>query len=106
MSRIIKATPSQDFTVFLLFESGLVKLLDMKPYIEKGGVWAEIADWRIFSRVEVQEDLGGLVWPGEIDFCPDTAFKVSTTVPSALLRDLTVTYSPKVRAKTGVDEMV
>jgi hypothetical protein len=106
MSRIIKATPLPDYTLILFFESGHVKLLDMKPYIEKGGVWAEIDSWQVFSQVKVQEDLGGLVWPGEIDFCPDTAFNVSNPVPSALLRDLTVTYSPRVRTETGLDEMV
>jgi hypothetical protein len=101
MSRVIKASPLQDYTLLLFFESGHVRLLDMKPYIEKGGVWAEIDNWEVFSQVEVQEDLGGLVWPGEIDFCPDTAFRVSRTVPAALLRDLTVTYSPGKQAEVG-----
>jgi len=107
MSRIIKATPIPDYTLLLFFESGHVKLLDMKPSIEKGGVWTEIDNWQIFSQVKVQEDLGGLVWPGEIDFCPDTAYKVSDSVPSALLRDLTVIYSPRVSVRTepGLDEM-
>jgi hypothetical protein len=78
----------------------------MKPYIEKGGVWADIDDWKVFSQVKVQEDLGGLEWPGEIDFCPETAFEVSNPVPSALLRDLTVTYSPRMKEETGLDQMV
>jgi hypothetical protein len=34
MSRVIKATPLPDYKLLLLFESGNVKLLDMKPYIE------------------------------------------------------------------------
>ena len=105
MSRIIKATPLEDYTLLLLFESGHVRLLDMKPYIEKGGVWAEINNWRAFSQVKVQEDLGGLEWPGEIDFCPETAYKVSKPVPSAILRDLTITYSPREERDTGTREM-
>ncbi|MFH0823472.1 MAG: DUF2442 domain-containing protein [Pseudomonadota bacterium] len=104
MSRVIKATPLPDYKLLLLFESGSVKLLDMKPYIEKGGVWAEIAPPQVFAQVNVQEDLGGLVWPGEIDFCPETAFKVAEPVPTALLMDLTVTYSPSVGTETGLDE--
>ncbi len=104
MSRIVKASPLPDHTLLPFFESGHVRLLDMKLYIEKGGIWAEIDDWQVFSQGEVQEDLGGLVWPGEIDFCPDTAFKVSEPVPAALLRDLTVTYSPRARPQAGAGE--
>lgn len=106
MNRIIKATPLPDRTLLLFFESGHIKLLDMKPYIETGGVWAEIDDWQVFSQVTVQEDLGGLVWPGEIDFCPETAFKVSQPVPTALLRDLVVTYSPGREKETGTGQVV
>jgi hypothetical protein len=106
MNRIVKATPLPDHTVLLVFESGHIKLLDMEPYIEKSGVWTEIEDWQVFSQVEVQEDLGGLVWPGEIDFCPDTAFKVSKPVPSALLRDLVITYSPSAEKDAGTSQIV
>ena len=105
MSRIIKATPLPDHVLLLFFESGHVKLLDMKAYIEKGGVWAEIESWQVFSQVKVQEDLGGLMWPGEIDFCPDTAFKVSQPVPSALLRDLTITYSRREEGTTDSQQI-
>ncbi len=105
MSRIVKATPLPDHTVLLFFDSGQVKLLDMKPYIAAGGVWAEIDDWQLFSQVRVQEDLGGLEWPGEIDFCPETAIKMSKPVPSALLRDLIITYVPKEPAEAGTREM-
>ncbi len=106
MNRIIKATPLPDHTLLLFFESGHIKLLDMKPYIEKDGVWAEIDDWQVFSQVKVQEDLGGLEWPGEIDFCPETAFKVAKPVPTALLRDLVITYSPGREKDTGTGQMV
>lgn len=106
MNRIIKATPLPDHTLLLFFESGHIKLLDMKPYIDKGGVWSEIVDWQVFSQVKVQEDLGGLVWPDEIDFCPETAFKVSKPAPTALLRDLVITYSPTSEKDTGTGQMV
>jgi hypothetical protein len=95
-----------DHTVLLFFESGHIKLLDLKPYIKNGGVWAEIEDWRVFSKVKVQEDLGGLVWPGEIDFCPETAFRVSKPVPAALLRNLVITYSPSPEKDAGTSQTV
>lgn len=106
MNRIIKATPLPDHTLLLFFELGHIKLLDMKPYIEKGGVWSVIVDWQVFSQVKVQENLGGLVWPDEIDFCPETAFKVSKPAPTALLRDLVITYSPTREKDTGTGQMV
>lgn len=101
MNRIVKAAPLPDHTVLLFFESGHIKLLDVQPYIDQGGVWAEIDRWEVFSQVEVQEDLGGLVWPGGIDFCPETAFRVAKAAPSTLLRDLIITYSPSKDTGTG-----
>jgi hypothetical protein len=105
MSRIVKASPLTDYALLLFFESGHVRLLDMKPYIERGGVWAEISDPEVFSQVKVQDDLGGLEWTGEIDFCPDTAFKASKPVPSKVLRDLIVKYSPREEKKTDRRKM-
>jgi hypothetical protein len=105
MSHIAQATPLPDYTILLFFESGQIRLLDMNPYIEKGGVWAEIGNWQVFAQVKVQEDLGGLEWPGEIDFCPDTAFKVSKPAPSALLRDLIITYAPRHEQDTSPREI-
>lgn len=38
---IDKAVPLPDFTILLFFSTGDLKLLDMKPLIKQGGVWAE-----------------------------------------------------------------
>ncbi|MEW6351045.1 MAG: DUF2442 domain-containing protein [Thermodesulfobacteriota bacterium] len=89
---IAKAIPLRDFTLILLFESGELRILDMKPYIRTTGVWGKLGDWDLFSSVEVQEDLGGLVWPEDLDYCPDSAFMDSQPLPLSMLKDLIDVY--------------
>lgn len=97
-SHITKAIPQKDFTLILLFESGDLRILDMKRHIQGKGTWARLRDWEVFSKVQVQEDFGGLVWTDELDYCPDSAFMDSKPLPLGILKDLMDVYSIK---KTG-----
>ncbi len=74
MRFIIEAVPQENYILKLIFRTGETRLLDMKPYIQKGGVFGRLRDDSKFRDVQVQEDLGGLVWPSGADFCPNTAF--------------------------------
>lgn len=70
-------------------------MLDMSPYIMGEGVWAQLRDWEVFSKVRVQEDFGGLVWTDELDYCPDSAFMDSKPLPLRILKDVIDVYSMK-----------
>lgn len=94
-SYITKAIPQKDFTLILLFESGDLRILDMKPCINSEGTWGQLRDWEAFSKVRVQEDFGGLVWTEELDYCPDSAFMDSKPLPLGILKDLVEAYSAK-----------
>jgi len=100
-SHITKAIPQKDFTLILLFESGELRILDMKPCIGGEGVWAQLRDWAVFSKVEVQEDFGGLVWTDELDYCPDSAFMDSQPLPLSVLKELMDVYYMKKRDDRG-----
>jgi hypothetical protein len=100
-SHITKVIPQKDFTLILLFQSGELRILDMKPCINGEGVWERLRDWEVFSRVQVQEDLGGLVWTDELDYCPDSAFLDSDPLPLWILKDLMEVYSNKKREEEG-----
>ncbi len=100
-SHITKVILQKDFTLILLFESGELRILDMKPCIKGEGIWAKLRDWEVFSKAQVQEDFGGLVWTEELDYCPDSAFMDSKPLPLGILEDLMDVYSVK---KTGDGE--
>lgn len=69
----------------------------MKPSIKGDGIWAQLRDWELFSKVQVQEDFGGLVWTEELDYCPDSAFLDSSPLPLGMLKDLMDVYSISLR---------
>jgi hypothetical protein len=77
MHFIVDAVPKDDYVLELKFRTGEIRLLDMKPYIQEGGVFGRLRDESKFSQVKVQSDLGGLEWPSGADFCPNTAFMQS-----------------------------
>ncbi len=77
MQHIVVAMPLENYLLGIKFRAGSVRILDMKPYIEKGEVFGRLRNQTVFRQVQVEEDLGGLVWPNSADFCPDTAFMQS-----------------------------
>lgn len=55
----------------LRFEDGASGQLDFSNE-EWRGVFAPLADAEYFSRVELDEELGTIVWPNEADIAPET----------------------------------
>jgi uncharacterized protein DUF2442 len=53
------------------FADGREYLLDLAPWIARGGVRAKLADQRLFRAVMVNDE-GAPEWPGEIDLSPGT----------------------------------
>lgn len=91
--RITRVIPLEDFTLILLFDSGDLRLLDMNPYIDGTGIWSQLKDWAVFSKVTVQEGFGGLVWTDDLDYCPDSAFISSEPLPLDMYKSLIDVYS-------------
>ena len=86
MHFIVEARPKDNYILELKFRTGEVRLLDMKPYIQQGGVFGRLREETKFREVEVQSDMGGLVWPSGADFCPNTAFMKSEPLATKVLR--------------------
>jgi hypothetical protein len=51
-------------------DTGLVEV-DVRPLIEKGGVFAPLADRTLFAKVRLGDDGRYVEWPGELDLCAD-----------------------------------
>ena len=75
----------EDYRLELTFADGEQARLDFKDRITgRGGVFAPLEDPDFFKRVRVDPKIGTLVWPNEVDFCPDVLYSEATGVPLPL----------------------
>ena len=51
--KLVAVAPQQDFTLLLTFDSGEKRILDVKPILDKGGVFTPFRDYKNFKRVYV-----------------------------------------------------
>jgi hypothetical protein len=66
----------------LSFDDGVVGVVDLESRIVgRGGVFEALADPIFFRRVEVHAELGTIVWPNDVDFCPDVLRHWATGEP-------------------------
>jgi hypothetical protein len=70
-----------DFRLELVFENGESGVLDCKPIIAKGGVFARLRDPEVFRRAKVNKELGVVTWDDEVDIAPETAYSLATGAP-------------------------
>lgn len=88
---IVSVAPGTDFTVLLRFDNGENRVLDMKPSIQPGTVFAFLADPANFGRVYLDKtkcvswDIdpnvdSEKVWSNKVDLCPDTCYMDSVPV--------------------------
>ena len=48
--KVVQAVAGDNFTVYAYFSDGTIRLLDAKPLLEKGGVFAPLQDAEFFSQ--------------------------------------------------------
>jgi hypothetical protein len=63
--------PEPDFELRLTYADGAEVLVDFKPMIEVGGIFARLNDLEFFKQVKIGSRGRSIEWPGEIDFCAD-----------------------------------
>ena len=69
--KIVRVEPLPDHCLRLFFDNGEVHLFDVSPYLDKG-IFQELKSDGYFKQVK--PFLGGVQWPHEQDFGPDTLF--------------------------------
>jgi hypothetical protein len=70
----------------LTFTDGKQARLDFRDrVVGRGGVFAPLEDLEFFQRVRVDPEIGTLVWPNEVDFCPDVLYSEATGIPLPVL---------------------
>jgi hypothetical protein len=81
-SAIARAEVLEDYRLRLTFDDGVVGEVDLESRIvRRGGVFRALEDPVFFRRVEVHPDLGTIVWPNDVDFCPDVLRHWATGAP-------------------------
>lgn len=69
--KVVDVTPRDGFKLFLSFANGEKRVFDVSPYLDKG-IFKELSDPNYFKRVK--PFFGGVRWPHEQDFGPDTLY--------------------------------
>jgi hypothetical protein len=49
--------------------------------VGSGGVFAPLEDMVFFRQVKVDPEAGTIVWPNEVDLCPDVLYSLVTGKP-------------------------
>ena len=72
MRKAIDARPLDNYRIWLTFDDGTQGEIDLSDLLGRG-VFEAWADRKVFQEVRVDES-GAVVWPGEIDLCPDALY--------------------------------
>ena len=77
--RIAAVRHIESYRLELTFTNGEQAELDFRNRIVgHGGVFIPLKDVEFFKRVQVDPEIGTLVWPNEVDFCPDVLYCEAT----------------------------
>jgi hypothetical protein len=71
---LIEATPSDDYSVHVRFEDGLIADVDLSYLLDNGGVFDPLRDVEYFRRLRADSEAGTIVWPNEADIAPETLY--------------------------------
>jgi hypothetical protein len=81
MVDVIDATYIDGYVLELKFENGKKGRLDFSDYMNKGGVFARLAELSYFKQFYINKELGVLCWPDGQDIAPETLYHAVTGEP-------------------------
>ena len=75
--RVSFVTPMNDYMLHLTFDNGEQRIFDAKPLLVIKA-FKQLLDVTFFNSVIVA--YGSIVWPNDIDYCPDTLYAESILI--------------------------
>ncbi len=73
----------------LSFTDGTKGELDLEHRVAgRGGVFVPLQEIDFFKKVEVDPEVGTIVWPNGVDFCPDVLYSLVTGKPIRILESV------------------
>jgi hypothetical protein len=87
---ITEAIPLDGYRLKLRFEDGVTGIVDVSQCVKFTGVFAPLRDPAQFSAVEVNSELGTVVWPCGADLDPDVLYAIVTGAPIPSLENVAI----------------
>lgn len=72
---IRRATPHTATRLRLVYTDSTTVEIDFAPLIERGGVYAPLADPTFFAQVSIGTRGRFIAWPGGLEFCADALWR-------------------------------
>lgn len=80
--RITKVKHIEDYRLRLTFADTTEAEIDFAERIlKRSGIFEPLHDVEYFKQVHVDEEIGTIVWPNEVDFDPDVLYSEATGTP-------------------------
>ena len=76
LNRIKKVEYLRDYKLKLTFSNNKTKIVDFEEYKtrDKKSVFFLFNDLDFFKSVKLNKEIGTIVWPNDIDLCPDALY--------------------------------
>lgn len=81
---VVEARAVGDHRLFLRFADGVAGEVDVGRLVRWEGVFEPLRDAGLFAQVQVDAELGTVVWPGGADLDPDVLYATVTGRPIVL----------------------
>ncbi|MDR2615197.1 MAG: DUF2442 domain-containing protein, partial [Oscillospiraceae bacterium] len=75
--RVSEVSPIEDYRLLLTFTNGERRIFNAKPLLSIEA-YKPLKNKQLFERVKVA--FGSVLWPNDIDYCPDTLYAESQAV--------------------------
>ena len=80
--RVTAVRHVRQYELELTFTGGSRARLDLRHrVVGRGGVFEPLERIAYFRRVKVDPEVGTIVWPNGVDFCPDVLYSEATGSP-------------------------
>lgn len=76
--RVIEAEYVKDYLVKIIFYDGVVKVVNLELYAQRGGVFSELKDKEYFKKFFI--DLNTLCWPNGADIAPERLYELGSLI--------------------------
>jgi hypothetical protein len=74
LHQVVSVEWVQGTTIKLLFDDHQAGMLDLSKYVTFDGYLSKLKEEDFFKQVSVNQELGTIFWPHDIDFCPDRLY--------------------------------
>jgi Protein of unknown function (DUF2442) len=72
--RRLSVEPRPDYRIYLTYDDGTQGEYNVNALIQRGKVFAPLADLPTFDAVELINNGHAIAWPGEVDLCADSLY--------------------------------